>query len=220
MARNLDGSGIPLLNPQLHPAVFQSNLPPQPELRSVDSVRFARAIPIDNSKQTDFQLYHQGSQQENYAHEMLRGRLQPTPVAIEFFSRRNLRRIQDNLRYLVKKRTGYSIDDQDENVIKVTQQTMFYQYGLHPRLPRDPRRAQKVIMDAVKRLNLYVLQDILPQTISGVEQYLGYLRDASQNPMPHERPKNMSIEGTRSLRAPSDIIFANPREDQAYLAEN
>lgn len=221
MARNLDNRGIPLLNPQLHPSVFEVGLPPQPELRSLDSVNMTRSIPIDTSvERSKFRLHTKGTPQDNFAHEMLRGVWDPNEISWAYFSAQNLRTIQNNLRYLVKKRTGYDIDDQDENIIKVTMKSMYVQYGLNPPLPRDPRKKQQVIMAEIKRLNHFVLQDILPQTISGVEQYIGYLRDASTNPVPHQQPKSMSVKGTRNLRAPSDIIFANPLEETDFLSEN
>lgn len=221
MSRTFNTGGIPLLNSQLHPSMFQTGLPPQPELRTLDSVMSQQTIPIDTTvERNNFRLHTVGKPQANYAHEMLRGRLDPTPVAIAFFSYRNLKALQNNLRHLVKQRTGYDIDEQDENIIKVTQATMFYQYGLHQKLSRDPQKAAQQIAAAVKRLNLYVLQDILPQTISGVEQYIGYLRDSSQNPVPLEQPKSMSVTGTRRLRAMSDIILANPYEERDYMNEN
>ena len=211
MTRNLNNTGIPLLNPQLHPGVFQVNLPPQPELRSLDSVSFQRSIPVDTSvPRRNFRLHTHGTTQDNFAHEMLRGSLEPNEIALTYFSNRNLKRIQNNLRHQVKIRTNHEIDDQDETVIKITMKTMYMQYSLNPVLPHDPVNARKVIIAAVKRLNLYVLQDILPQTISGIEQYLGYLRDASTNPMPINQPLSMSVKGTKNLRDMSDIIFATP----------
>ena len=219
MARNLKSPNIPLLKPQLHPAVFQVGLPPQPEDRSVDSVTFQRSIPIDVSeKRNSFRLYSQQTGQNNFAHEMLRGVWEPNAIAIQYFSAKNLDLLQNNLRHMVWKRTGHLIDEQDENVIKVTMKTMYMQYGLNPKLPREPRKAQQIIDAEIKRLNVMVLQDIVPQTISGVEQYLGYLRDASQNPVPIEQPKNLSVTGTRSLREPSSIIFAEPLDMDDVLS--
>ena len=109
-----------------------------------------------------------------------------TPLFDAFFSNHNIERIQTQLRIIIREKTGYTIDRQDVNQLVIIMRGMFAMHA-NPNA-QDP--------DAeTRRLNAYVLSEIVPMVGTGLSQYLGYLRDASQMHVPLERPKNMSIKG-------------------------
>lgn len=120
--------------------------------------------------------------------ESVRASLQAcnTPLLESFFSSYNIERIQTQLRIIVREKTGYTIDRQDQNQLVIIMRAMYNLYG-------NPN-AQNIDGET-RRLNAYVLAEVVPMVGTGLSQYLGYLRDASQMHVPLERPKNMSIKG-------------------------
>jgi len=109
-----------------------------------------------------------------------------TPLFDAFFSSYNIERIQTQLRIIVREKTGYTIDRQDVNQLAIIMRAMYALYA-NP----NPSNAEA----EVRRLNAYVLNEVVPMVGTGLSQYLGYLRDASQMHVPLDRPKNMSIKG-------------------------
>ena len=57
------------------------------------------------------------------------------------------------------------------------------------------------IKDQIKKLNDRVIGWSGPKILNEVEQYLGYIYSVENMPIPLERPKNLSIKGSRSLRS-------------------
>jgi hypothetical protein len=112
-----------------------------------------------------------------------------TELAKIFFSPRNMNAIQTNLRIVVKEKTGYVIGRQNDEQVAIVMRAM---YALHAR-HGDP------IDKELHRLNAIVLSELAPMVGTGISQYLGYIRDASQMHVPLERPKNMSIKGSNTF---------------------
>ena len=109
-----------------------------------------------------------------------------SPLLDSFFSSANIERIQTQLRVIVREKTGYTVDRQDVNQLVIIMRGMFVMYA-------NPN-PQNIDVET-RRLNAYVLAEIVPMVGTGLSQYLGYVRDASQMHVPLERPKNMSIKG-------------------------
>jgi hypothetical protein len=59
----------------------------------------------------------------------------------------------------------------------------------------------------VSRLNQIVINAIVPKIISQIQQYLDYLRDASEQPYQMDKPKNESITGQKEYRSTTQVLF-------------
>jgi hypothetical protein len=59
----------------------------------------------------------------------------------------------------------------------------------------------------VARLNEIVINAIVPKIISQIQQYLDYLRDASQQPYQMDQPKNESVIGQKQYRSTTQVLF-------------
>jgi hypothetical protein len=138
-----------------------------------------------------------------------------TPLTFLFFSGENVNNIQKLIRYFVNKEVGQNIDDQNVTELMVIMRSIFLEYSQHPplidELMPSSRRVEllKLYTLEVSRLNQLVINEILPKVISGLQQYLSYLSDISQQPIPNERPKNVSSAGTRTYRSVTQVLTGN-----------
>ena len=111
-----------------------------------------------------------------------------TPLAKSFFSAGNISAIQNNLRIVVREKTGYVIGRQSEEQVVIVMRAMYMMYADQG----NPIDAE------VRRLNAIVLSQLAPMVGTGIAAYLGYIRDSTQMHVPHERPKNMSQRGNKT----------------------
>lgn len=112
-----------------------------------------------------------------------------SPLSNAFFSAVNIERIQTQLRIVVREKTGHVIDRQSDEQIVIVMRAMYVLYAYHG----------QDVEPEVRRLNAIVLSQLAPMVGTGVSQYFGYLRDASQMATPMERPKNMSVKGQNTF---------------------
>jgi hypothetical protein len=112
-----------------------------------------------------------------------------SPLSNEFFGPINVNRIQTDLRTLVRAKTGYNIDRQSDEQLAIIMRAV---YVLEARHGID-------IPSEIARLNAIVIGETAQQVGSGLAQYLAYLRDASQMPVPLERSVNASIKGRNTF---------------------
>lgn len=129
-----------------------------------------------------------------------------------FFSDRNVKNIQNLIKYLVNKETGYTVDDQSTNELLVIMRALFLEYSAHPPLidekMSDARKLElyKKYTTEVSRLNQIVVNAIVPKVVSQMQQYLDYLRDISRQPEQMERPKSDSVAGQRQYRSVTQLL--------------
>jgi hypothetical protein len=202
-----------LFNTNLHTRYFEQNLPVYPESkrRSRASLEIERGQAVDlHQAPKDFKLTEdEGKQRDpSYLHDayLFGNTTARTPVSRAFFSQRNVDVLQEMARYMVWDQTGgtdggHVISKQDEKDLLIVMMSMYKQFGTFP-----DTLDQFTIQREVDRLNLYTLRDVVPDIISNVKQYFGYLRDASQNPAPIPQPLNVNNTGTRELRAATDVF--------------
>ena len=111
-----------------------------------------------------------------------------TPLSRHFFSASNMSVIQNNLRIIVREKTGYTIGKQSEEQVALVMRGVFTLYA----------NSGAPVEHEVRRLNALVLSQLAPMVGTGIAAYLGYVRDASQMHVPLERPKNMSQKGSKT----------------------
>jgi hypothetical protein len=136
-----------------------------------------------------------------------------TLLTFLFFSEKNVTNVQNILRYLVHKETGYTIDTQSNNELLIIMRSIFLEYHAHPPLVKeDMNEVEKQLLlkkytDEVQKLNDIVINTILPKVMSQLQQYVTYLKDASEQPIQMERPQNASVAGQRDYRSVTQVLL-------------
>ena len=57
------------------------------------------------------------------------------------------------------------------------------------------------LREQVLQLDKMVIEETVPKIISSIKQYIGYLYDVQQLPIPIDLPKNLSSRGTKMLNS-------------------
>lgn len=138
-----------------------------------------------------------------------------TPLTFLFFSDKNIQNVQKLLRFVVHKEIGQSIDNQDTTELMIVMRSIFLEYSRHPKLIDDTMSDEmknallKQYTNEVDRLNQLVVNETVPRIISGLQQYLDYLKDASTQPIPLQLPKSMSSAGTKTYRSVTSVLIGS-----------
>lgn len=138
--------------------------------------------------------------------------LKETPLTFLFFSDQNIKNIQNLIKLNVHKKLGYIIDDQSVNELMIVMRSIYLEYSAHPPLIDENMSNEerqilfKKYTNEVDRLNQIVVQDILPKLVSQIQQYLDYLRDASQQPYHMDKPVNESVKGQKQYRSITQVL--------------
>ena len=104
-----------------------------------------------------------------------------------------MRRIQKKIREEVHKRTKgqYQLDeDQDESDLTIVMRSIYLDKCKN--LPGETVRQ-------VKLLNQQTVDYIIPDLISNIKQYFGYIKDINQPLKPMMRPMNVNNSGRKLL---------------------
>lgn len=117
-----------------------------------------------------------------------------------FFSSKNVENVQKMIRYSVYNKTKDVIGPQSNTELLIVMKSTYLQYGRVPAQTSSyPSRIQE--------LNERVVKLVVPGIVTAVEQYKGYLIDASKAPDFLDRPTNDSSTGTKELRSTTDVLF-------------
>ena len=136
-----------------------------------------------------------------------------TLLTFLFFSEKNIDNIQNLIKFLVYRETKYVVDKQSYTELMIIMRSIFLEYSAHPPLIDEnmsseiKERLFKKYTDEVGRLNDIVVTSIVPKVISQLQQYLDYLRDASEQPYQIDTPKNESISGERQYRSVTQVLL-------------
>jgi hypothetical protein len=127
-----------------------------------------------------------------------------------FYSNENIDIIQKMLIMIVYKRTNKEIviaRQKRERLITV----MDWVFLNHSRnLPYN-------IKQQVDELNKITINEILPDLLSNIDQYLGYIRDINDPIRPIDRPINVSSKGSRTLPSVMRRISEDKLNDRLFL---
>ena len=134
------------------------------------------------------------NKKDNFKYEALQHIQTPSRLSMLFFSEANINMIQDNLRYQVWIQSGkkYVVERQSPIELEIVMRAIFLQYSLNQ---------DKDFQKQVDYLNKLVLAYCVPNVLTEVEQYLGYLDNIQKLPNPLPLPENLSSAGTRTLRS-------------------
>ena len=191
-----DGNPVTAIAPEhtLMPFEAVSNKP-------VPQFQNGRVIGVSDVKGgNQFQMFTENNNKSDNAKEtILYGTLTRSPLSDTFFSKDNMQRLQNMLRYQVYVSSGgeYQIGEQSSNELLVIMRAVYLQYAKH--LPTG-------IPQQISELNRQVIEYILPKIMSEIKQYIFYIQDIQKLPTQIELPKNLSVKGTRTLASVSSIF--------------
>ena len=129
----------------------------------------------------------------NMANVVLRGIVEDNELSRMFLSQENINRIQKKLKVVVYERSQGKFkleEDQDESDLIVVMRYIYLDHCKN--LPTQ-------IIRQVKLLNDKVIEYIIPDLITNIKQYYGYIRDISQPITPIMRPMGTTNAGRRTL---------------------
>lgn len=197
-------SQIPdLISYDYHPSMFQkreNNV--KIEYRTLAQMEKERSTMADAESRGDYPLSSMEEYETPYKN-VLAGIQELTPFSKAFFSRENINWLQSNIRYkvYVYSDSKHVISKQDEANLLIVMRGIYLQNSNNP-------SCQKGYKAEILRINNLVIDKVVPDIISELEQYRGYLLDIASNPEPISLPKNVSITGTKGsyARGYADIL--------------
>ena len=145
----------------------------------------------DNTCEDMSKLYTEVCDNLNvYKKESINHILEENSVNQYFFSKENIDRIQDNIRYEVYNQTNNTIDRQSDRELSIIMRSFYLQYSTNN---------ENNLVEEIKYLNKIVIDYCVPKIISNVKQYLGYKKDINTLYVPMEKPVSDNIVGNNSL---------------------
>ena len=181
------------INPNVTNTSFGASDTPQKWIPQFQNGRVITTGSMDNLKPFDL-IPNNNDANNTFKCEAVKSILVKNKLNQAFFSKRNIDRIQNLIRYQVYMNTKdhYIVGKQSVIDIEVIMRSIYLQHGKN--LPYD-------ICKQVDELNMWVVEIIVPRVITEVEQYMGYRRDIEQLPTPIALPQNLSSAGTKTLRS-------------------
>jgi hypothetical protein len=128
----------------------------------------------------------------NMSHDSLKGVQSESILSQLFFSPQNVNILQRRIIREVFERTdgAYLIEKQDEKDLQVIMRSMYIQHARH--IPYG-------IKEQISELNNIVIDDIVPNVVSGVNAYYGYLDRAFGPREVMDLPQNTSMSGMKTI---------------------
>lgn len=148
-----------------------------------------------------FALFSQQYQTQNDVESTLNYSQEATPLSSVYFSRTNIDILQQLIKQEVYRKCESDTDpiltnhkpvliaNQDETNLKIIMRSIYLQYAKN--VPTD-------IDNQVKELNNLVLNECIPDIITNLKQYLGYITDIQRLPNPMDHPSYVSSKGEKT----------------------
>jgi hypothetical protein len=201
-----------------HPSMFEKtesvteiikNTDPLFFNRTLESIDKQRSVLTGGTTPKQPTVYDSKCTDESHSNSNAYSGIQERNIINElYFSTRNIKQVQNMIRYVVNKHANYIIGNQSEAELIIVMRANYLQYASNP-IITDTKKQKRVIQEEIERLNSIVVNDIVPSIVSNTQQYLHYLEDISKIALPHERSKNASVTGTKQFRDIADIFNIN-----------
>lgn len=120
-------------------------------------------------------------------------RIQPSALMKEFFGDRNVKRLQKKIKREIYERSDGKFKmevDQDKQEVLVIMEQIFADHSRN--LPCGIKRQ-------TKRLNEIFIESVIPDMMTAIKQYYGYIKDISTPIEPIARPMNVNNAGRQTL---------------------
>jgi hypothetical protein len=207
--------------PVFHQEIFETPSSDLPlENRTLQSIRQQRGQRLTKEKVSD--LVSPGSFDLNTNENQVSGSntrflfknlYGETLLTFLFFSKHNIENIQNVVKFIVYREMGYVIDNQSTTELLIIMRAIFLEYSFHPKLitenmsQEERQSLLKKYTQEVYRLNTILINQIVPKIVSQIQQYVDYLRDASQQPYQMNTPKNDSVQGQKEYRSTTQVFL-------------
>ncbi len=171
---------------------YNSNLPYN-TTNIGENTKVGEYLEIRNSDMFDKYSREYTNGNYNVGKNVLKGIINETEVGKVFFSKNNIKRIQEKLREEVFRRSEGKFkieEDQDENDLAIVMRYIYMECGKF--LPTQ-------IVRQVKELNKKTVNYIVPDMLTNIKQYHGYLLEINKPLQPMMRPVNVNNAGRRTL---------------------
>jgi len=224
---NINSDNVNLFIPasKFHPVMFQTlsadNLP---QYKNITEVQEERSTKIGKQNWENLEspgsypiaakdVYKQPFTNVNSMFKNIHGE---TLLNRLYFSEDNIKQIQNAIRFLVYKFTNQTIDEQSKTELLIVMRSIYLEYLNQPMnysedLDENTKRIViKQTQDEILRLNNIVVNEVVPKIVSELQQYLDYLRDASQpysGDLMDVKPELTSIKGQRNYRSATSVYF-------------
>lgn len=203
--------------PDFHPSFYETvekDLPK--DTRTLMSQTTSKESLGELSSATNYQLTVDDKQLSvSNTKYLFRGLYGETLLTFLFFSDKNVRNIQNLIRFVIYKQTEYTVDDQSINELLIIMRSIFLEYSAHPKLIEENMSPQEKIIlmqkytKEVERLNDIVVNAVVPKVVSQMIQYINYLKDASRPAEQLERPKSDNVSGQREYRSITEVLIGS-----------
>lgn len=211
--------------PLFHPSIFETTLADSPKdirtIMQIDRERLKRlgtddlnhlkspgTFPMVDKKNDEI-----AGSNTRYMSKTL---FEETLLTFLFFSKQNVQNIQNIIKYKVYQKTNKIVDQQNVNELLIIMRSIYLEYSSHPPMLNDqmPEELKKQIINMytseVKRLNDIVIDYVFPNVLSGLQQYIAYLRDASTQPYQQNQPDSSdNITGQREYRSITQLLIGS-----------
>ena len=127
----------------------------------------------------------------DYKNESIRHNLEKNQVNQYFFSKQNIKYIQDHIRYDVYKKTKQKINQQSNRELVIIMKSMYLQYSTNN---------DNNLKNEIDYLNSIVIDYSVPKIITNMTQYIGYTKDLNKMYTPIDKPVSDNIIGLKSLK--------------------
>ena len=172
---------------------FPNNI--SPNIDSIDGNNYA------DYNEKNFKLYEESDNNDGDIKRILRGINTDSDLSQLFFSNRNINRIQKKLKNEIYNRTRgkYLLTvDQDKTKLLIVMRSIFLQNAVNQ---------SNNIVRQVKSLNKHVVNDLVPEMITNIKSYYGYLDDINGPLEPIMRPVNVNNAGHKTLPSITTTFF-------------
>ena len=162
----------------------------------INQVQNGRVVDIDGKPRPSFPLFQKEVQKNGkwFKCQALAGIQESSKLSLLYFSKQNIQRLQNLIRYTVFKESNgkFVVDNQSEIDLKIVMRSIYLQHS--PNLECH-------IKQQINFLNQLVVNWCYPKIINEVDQYIGYVKSVEKLPVPMELPQNLSSAGTRTLKS-------------------
>lgn len=223
---NINSDNVNLFIPQskFHPMMFQTlsaeNLPSYKNITEVLDER-SMALGTKEYEKLESPGSYNLNPEDKYAHNnnvnsMFKNIHGETLLNTLFFSDKNIKQIQNSIRFLVYKYTDQTIDEQSRTDLLIIMRSIYLEYLNQPPEYSDKldNKTKAIVLkqtrDEISRLNNIVVNEIVPKVVSELQQYLDYLRDAStpySGDLLDVKPQSISIKGQKNYRSATSVYF-------------
>lgn len=159
-----------------------------------------RVIKINNKSFEKMPLFYGNKTTCNFKKNALQGIQTVSKLSMLFFSEENVENVQQLIRYNVwiSSNKKYVISKQSPLQLEIVMRSMYLQHS---------RNMECRYKEQIDNLNKLVVNWCVPRIMSEIQQYLGYINDVENLPMPIDRPTNISNKGTKILRSVTDTFM-------------